>query len=296
MVPPRRTFALSAAALATAACLPSYSFQDAAGDAGDASADGAAADAASTPETGGAGDAGPGDSMGGDATGGDAIAPGDSGGGADSAGDGASPAGVTLDPGFPRTAQISHAAGQTLSVSFDVPSGGRMIVAVVVWGQWAGSGVWPVTFASPHLTWTNAAQSVSLQSYTDAVGVGVWTAWSPGALSGESAVATRSPVGDASDPTSDALVAIYSLAGASQTVGATGTSNGFGSSAAPLSITIDAQAAGSYLVGGLLDGNGTSGVRGNTLPGTVYDRPSCRARATGSPSGTSRATPRAQGP
>jgi hypothetical protein len=53
------------------------------------------------------------------------------------------------------------------------------------------------------------------------------------------------------------------VAGASQTIGATGGNQ---------AITIAAQAAGSFIVGGLLDGNGSSGLRGSTLANTQYDQ------------------------
>jgi hypothetical protein len=236
------------------ACLPSYSFNAAA----DAGQDVAAADVQGADVTAEASpDAGGSDAS--DATSGDSGA-GDTGGAEGSS------TGITLDVGFPKTAQISDGAGMTLATTFDVPGGGRMLVAVVVWGQYGGAGVWPVSFASPDLTWTSGIQSVSSPMYADAVGVGVWTAWSPGGLTAETVTATRS-----NDVSADAVLAVYSLAGASQTVGATGGDVGFSGSAAPLSVTLTAQAAGSFVVGGLLDGNGNTGVRGMTRPDTVYD-------------------------
>jgi hypothetical protein len=102
--------------------------------------------------------------------------------------------------------------------------------------------------------------------YLNAVGVGVWTAWSASALTAETVTATRS-----NDVSADAILTVYSLAGASQTVGATGGDVGFGGSEAPLSVTLTAQAAGSFVVAGLLDGNGTDGVRGMTRSNTIYD-------------------------
>ena len=236
------------------ACLPSYSF-NAASDAGQ---DVAAADVEGTDVTAEASaDAGGSDAS--DATSGDSGV-GDTGGAEGSA------TGITLDTGFPRTAQISDGPGITLSTTFDVPGGGRMRVAVVVWGQYGGAGVWPVSFASPGLTWTSRIQTVSSPMYANAVGVGIWTAWSGAALSAQTVTATRS-----NNVSADAVLAVYSLAGASQTVGATGGDMGFDGSQAPLSVTLTAEAAGSFVLGGLLDGNGSTGVRGMTRSDTVYD-------------------------
>jgi len=184
-------------------------------------------------------------------------------------GDSSAPAVVTLDPGFPKIATLSGTGGAAgmaaLSTTFDIPAGGRMVVAVVVWGQHSGADVWPVTVASGGLSWASAAQSVSFGGYPDAVGVGIWTAWASAAMSSVTLTATRSNAVPA-----DAVLAVYSLEGASSTIGATGTTNGFGT-AAPLSVALSSVAAGSFVALGLLDGNGTSGVRGNTLATTTYD-------------------------
>jgi hypothetical protein len=188
---------------------------------------------------------------------------------ADSGADTATPAVVTLDPGFPKIATISGtsaaASMPALSTTFDVPSGGRMLVAVVVWGQWGGAGVWPVNVAGGGVPWTNAVESVSVASFPNAVGVGIWTAWVSAATPGLMVKATRSNTVPA-----DAILAVYSLAGASPTMGTTGVTNGFANNA-PLSVSLPSVAAGGFVALGLLDGNGTSGVRGNTLATTTYD-------------------------
>jgi hypothetical protein len=187
----------------------------------------------------------------------------------DSGPDTSAPGAVTLDPGFPKVAIISGTGGDAgapaLSATFDVPSGGRMVVAVVVWGQYGGAGVWPVTVAGGGLSWTGAVGAVSLASFKDAVGVGIWTAWVSAATPGVTLTATRSNAVPA-----DAVLVVYSLGGASPTPGPTGTTNGF-ASAAPLSVSLPSVAAGSFVAFGLLDGNGMNGVRGNTLPTTTYD-------------------------
>jgi hypothetical protein len=229
-----------------AACVPSYTFSagPADGAPGDASiADSPGADAPPPPPDAST----------------DAAAP-------DANGADANGARVTIDHGFPKSNVITNAAGMTLSVTLDVPSGGRMLVAVVVWGQYGGAGVWPVTFDGAGLMWTLRKQSVSAPDYANAVGVGVWTAWASTALAAQTVTATRS-----NDVAADAVLAVFSFAGASQTVGAVGGSVGFSGSPAPLSITLDAQAAGSFVVGGLLDGNGIPGLRGATLANTMYD-------------------------
>ncbi len=177
--------------------------------------------------------------------------------------------GITLDPGFPMIMQIDDAEGTSLAVTFDVPAGGRFLVTVVVWGAHGGSGVWPVTFDSPNSQWTLQVQSVSTGSYDNAVGVGIWTTWANGALPSEVGTARSA----SNSMAVDALLAVYSLAGASQNagVGDTNTSNGF-TNDAPLSFTIDAHAAGSFVVGGILDGVSSTGLEGNTLAGTIYDK------------------------
>ena len=207
----------------------------------------------------------------------------------DAGGEAAPPAvPVAVDTGFPKIATIAAppdaGVATTISTTFDVPAGGRMLVAVVVWGQWAGSGVWPVTFGGGALTWTPAAESVAMASYTDAVGVGIWTAWSDAAVTGLTVTATRS-----NSVAADAVLVVYSLANASQTIGVTGTSNGFASTA-PLSVTLSGVHADSFVGFGLLDGNGTPGVRGNTLSNTVYDS------TLGSGSGNGIAVGRLKGP
>jgi hypothetical protein len=242
------------------ACLPSYAFTDEASD-------------ASAPDAHGA-DGGDGAPPGADARSAeDATAP-DAGADANGSETGTVDAsqpgpGITLDPGFPKTAQINDAEGTALPVTFDVPAGGRLLVAVVVWGAHGGSGVWPVTFDSPNAQWTSQVQSVSTGSYTNAVGVGIWTAWANGALASETGTARSAT----NTMAVDALLAVYSLAGASQSagVGDTNTSNGF-TNDAPLSFTIDAHAAGSFVVGGILDGVSGTGLEGNTIAGTVYDK------------------------
>jgi hypothetical protein len=242
--------------VAITACVPSYVFTE-------ESPDGSSPDAAADGSVDAASDAGPGR----DATGLDSGAD-TSGMDASSADASSSVAVIAIDTGFPKTSQINNAEGTSLSVTFDVPGGGRALVAVVVWGQHGGSGVWPVTFDSPNSQWTLVASSVSMPSYVDAVGVGVWTTWVSVPLTAEVGTATSS-----SNVQADALLAIYSLSGASQAVvgSAFGTSSGFDGSDAPLSFTVDAHAAGSFVVGGLLDGNADPNLRGNTLPNTVYD-------------------------
>jgi len=241
--------------LLLAGCLPSYSFTGAPDAAPDVATTDAQGTDASVEASADGGVADSGDSSSGNDT-----------GSSDTGGAESSATGITLDTGFPKTAQISDGPGTTLSTTFDVPGGGRMLVAVVVWGQYSGAGVWPVTFASPDLAWQSRIQTVSSPMYLDAVGVGIWTAWSSTSLTAETVTATRS-----NGMYADAVVAVYSLAGASQTVGATGGDMGFNGSSAPLSIMLTAQAGGSFVLGGLLDGNGNDGVRGNTRADTVYD-------------------------
>jgi hypothetical protein len=209
---------------------------------------------------------------------------------ADSGNDTSTPAPpVTLDPGFPKVATISGTSGAAsttaLSTTFDVPSGGRMVVAVVVWGQWGGAGVWPVTVTGGGLSWTSAAQTVSVVMFPNAVGVGIWTAWVSAATPGVTVTATRS-----NSVPADAILAVYSLGGASSTIGTTGITNGFPNDV-PLSVSLPTVAAGSFAVLGLLDGNGMSGIRGKTLATTIYDATLASGSGNGLAVGHLRAAP-----
>jgi hypothetical protein len=180
--------------------------------------------------------------------------------------DSGGPAAITLDVGFPKTAKIGNTTDKTLSTTFDLPAGGRLLAAVIVWGQYGGYAVWPAHVSGAGLKWTRRVQTISGPQFPTAVGVAVWTAWASTGFVGGTVTSTRN-----NNNSADALLAVYSFAGASMTPGASGTSNGFDDAAAPLSFTIDAMAAGSFIVGGLLDGNGTCGVRGSTLADTKYD-------------------------
>jgi len=177
----------------------------------------------------------------------------------------ASPAQLTIDMGFPQTTSQKNSGSMTVARTFDA-SADRLLVVVLVSGQHGGSGVWPVTLAGAGLTWASAIQTISNPQYSDAVGVGIWTAWTETALSGQTVTATRS-----NSVSADALLAVYSFVGASPTLGATGGTNGFGADAGALSVTVAAQAAGSIIVGGLLDGDSASGLRGTALSDTIYD-------------------------
>jgi hypothetical protein len=255
-----------------AACVPSYTFS------GDAGTDAASSDASAI--DGAAADA----SHGADADA-DARADADT---VDSAAedsapspdvgiDAPPPSTVTVDTGFPKLATIvggpdagANAVSTTLSTTFDVPAGGRLLVAVVIWGQFGGSDVWPVLFAGGGYTWTAGPSSVSIAGYYHAVGAGVWTAWAPASASGVTVTATRSNTANA-----DAMLAVYSLAGASQTLGgSTATVNGFGADGgAPLTLSLAGVLPQSFVAFGMLDGNGSGvyGVRGTPLPSTMYD-------------------------
>jgi hypothetical protein len=243
--------------LVLAGCLPSITFSQEAGDAsGDgSSAEGAGADAADGHATDSGTDAADAaaDSTTADSTGEDTGAEGSTG------------AGVTLDPGFPKTAQIDDTTGQSIAVTFDVAAP-RLLVTVVVWGQHGGSSVWPVVVSGAGLSWTLRTEQVSAPEYVNAVGVGIWTAWAATAASAQTVTAQ-----DSTNETTDALLAVYSFAGASQNLGAFGGNNAFDGGTPPLSISIEAQAAGSFLVGGLLDGLSATGLSGSPFSNTTYD-------------------------
>jgi len=181
-------------------------------------------------------------------------------------GDGPPSTGLTLDTGFPKTAQLNFMMQQQVQVTFDIPGPQRLLVTVVVWGQHGGGGVWPVVVSGASLAWTNRVQQVSAPEYLDAVGVGIWTAWAPAAATAQTVTAQ-----DSTNVITDALVAVYSFTGASQNVGAFGGNNAFDGGTPPLSISIDATAAGSFLVGGLLDGLSGSGLSGSAFSNTTYD-------------------------
>ncbi len=178
----------------------------------------------------------------------------------------APPSGIALDPGFPKTYAHSDSSPTISTPSFDVPAN-RLLVLVVIWGQYGGSGVWPVEPDDATLDWSLQTQQYSTPDYMNAVGIGIWTAWTDVALTGHVVSATRSNAVPA-----DGLIAVYSLSGASQTPGATGGAEWFDNDSGPLSITIDATASGSWIIGGLLDGNMNPMLHGNTLPDTIYDR------------------------
>jgi hypothetical protein len=173
---------------------------------------------------------------------------------------------ITLDPGFPKTYAHSDTNMMISTPSFDVPAG-RLLVLVVVWGQYGGGGVWPVNPDDATLNWTRQIQEYAKTEYPNAVGVGVWTAWTDVALNGHVVTAVRS-----NSVMADGLIAVYSLANASQIVGATGGAEWFDNDSGPLAITIDATAGGSWIIGGLLDGNSNPMLHGTQLANTIYDR------------------------
>ncbi len=197
-----------------------------------------------------------------DASGGHADAGHTPDGGLDAPVDAGSPA-LAIDEGFPIIVSLPTSTLQAVLTTFSTPAD-RLLVAVVVWGQYAGAGVWPVTVDGAGLTWSNPVQTVSDPGFPDAVGVGIWVAYTDKALTMQTLTATRS-----NDPAADVLLAIYSLSGASPTVGATGLTNAFMNGTAQVAITVEAEAAGSMILGGMLDADPNLG--GSALPNTTYD-------------------------
>lgn len=241
-----------ALALSLAACVPTYSV--ASNDAGLPSS----ADAALPTHDGAAPDAGVADARS------DAASVNDASNGGDGGGD-AGPTGLTLDPGFPVTADIDMTTGPSVTTpAFATGGPNRLLVAVFVWGT-GGTDEWPLTVTGAGLTWTDA----TLSSFPDGSvppgtsGDSVFTAWAATPVSGATVTATRS-----ANAPAVLTIALYSFAGASRSLGAV-AQYGNQTTNSQLISTIDTTTAGSIVVGGFH--GGTANTFAQPLSNTVWD-------------------------
>ena len=153
---------------------------------------------------------------------------------------------IAVDASFPVSASDLTAA-TTVAVSVTTPAGPRLLVAVVSW--LAGTNVGTPTLSGGGLTWTLRRSG----AYSNANGqvTQVWTAWATGALSGVTITATRGTGTDQSGK----FLAVWSLSGAQETLGAVGGRTGHGYDVSTLAdATVVATAAGSWILGGFHHG------------------------------------------
>jgi peptidoglycan/xylan/chitin deacetylase (PgdA/CDA1 family) len=177
------------------------------------------------------------------------------------------PAVPTIDPGFPvQSRGMVYNTYTARIVKVTTPGTNRLIVAIFTadGGTRPGSG----TVSGGGLTWTKHAQSLE----GSVVHAAVWTAWAPNALTNASI--RWDPPATGGD--FDARFSVFSIAGATQTIGAVAAKP---MSAGPdaQAVTITPQAIGSLVLGGFytLEDSATTLTPNSdtTWLGTYYSGP-----------------------
>lgn len=152
---------------------------------------------------------------------------------------------IAMDAGFPVTATKDDTT-QAIGATVNVPSGGRLLVAMSVWINPPSTfPPVPATVTSNSLTWTAVARGNAGTGAPNGGGCEIFTAYSSGALTSERVTSTAA-AGLAGNEGLAAL-AVYSFANAKSAVGATSTfENVTGGNVGQFSIPITLQAANSW--------------------------------------------------
>lgn len=158
---------------------------------------------------------------------------------------------LALDDNFPIVMNVNTNAGATIATeAFSTPGADRLLVAVFVWGT-GGTDEQPLSIDGGSLTWTRVAYSTFMPGAVPpgTSGDGIWTAWASEPVTSMIVTGTRSSTAE----TAVMTLAVYSFAGASPSVGASGMhSDQTGDTA--LEVEVDATAAGSWIIGGFHHG------------------------------------------
>ncbi|HEY1552458.1 MAG TPA: hypothetical protein VGG28_31740 [Kofleriaceae bacterium] len=158
---------------------------------------------------------------------------------------------LTLDQNFPVVMNANSTGSNTVATApFSTPGPNRLLVAVFVWGT-GGTDEQPLSISGGGLEWTQVAYSTFMPGSVPpgTSGDGIWTAYAPDALDNIVVTGMRSSTVE----TAVMTLGVYSFAGASPLVGANGShSDQTGDTA--LEVTVDATAAGSWIIGGFHHG------------------------------------------
>jgi hypothetical protein len=171
----------------------------------------------------------------------------------DAASDGSpdAPPPLALDQSFPAVMNANSTDGTTVTTApFSTPGPNRLLVAVFVWGT-GGTDEEPLTVSGGDLTWTQAVFSTFMPGAVPpgTSGDTIWTAYAAEPVDNITVTGTRSSTVE----TAVMTLGVYSFAGAQPTIGATGTHSDQTTDTA-LEVTVDATAAGSWIIGGFHHG------------------------------------------
>jgi hypothetical protein len=158
---------------------------------------------------------------------------------------------LTLDENFPAVINDNTDGGDmVMTTPFSTPGPNRLLVAVLVWGT-GGTDEQPLLISGGGLTWTQVAYSTFMPGNVPPGTSGdvIWTAFAPDALDNIVVTGTRSSTAE----TAVMTLGVYSFANANPVVGANG-SHSDQTGDTPLEVTVDATAAGSWIIGGFHHG------------------------------------------
>jgi hypothetical protein len=158
---------------------------------------------------------------------------------------------LALDQDFPAVMNTNTNATTTITTApFSTPGPDRLLVAVFVWGT-GGTDEQPLSISGGGLNWTQVAYSTFMPGPVPpgTSGDGIWTAYATEALDNITVTGTRSSTAE----TAVMTLGVYSFANANPSVGANG-SHSDQTGETPLEVTVDATAAGSWIIGGFHHG------------------------------------------
>jgi hypothetical protein len=175
------------------------------------------------------------------------------------------PLAIALDDGFPVVMNENATAGTTVETPMFSTGADRMLVAVLVWGT-GGTDEQPLSITGGGLTWAQVAYSTFMPGDVPpgTSGNGIWTAYVTQPLMNITVTGTRSSTAE----TAIMTLGVYSFANAQPLVGATG-SHSDQTTTTPLEVTVDATAAGSWIIGGFH--HGEAGMLRTPDADTIFD-------------------------
>ncbi len=176
------------------------------------------------------------------------------------------PLAIALDDGFPAVMNENATAGTTVTTPpFSTPGPNRLLVAVLVWGT-GGTDEQPLSITGGGLTWAQVAYSTFMPGAVPpgTSGNGIWTAYATEPLDNITVTGTRSSTAE----TAILTLGVYSFANAQPLVGATGSHSDQTTTTA-LEVTVDATAAGSWIIGGFH--HGEAGMLRTPDADTIFD-------------------------
>lgn len=166
------------------------------------------------------------------------------------------PVWIDRDIGFPKIVHQTYGAGSSLSTSsFDVPSGGRLLIATAIWSQGDPSdpGLPNITDnQSTSLNWTLVGSSYWSDAYWPSY-IRIWVADAPDAITG--LIVTTTVVTGGNRIAALNVDCIRGAGLVADCIGAVNARVDTGSSTAALQASLTAQAANSWVHGAFLTGN-----------------------------------------